>query len=96
MTQSLMKWVVELSPAAVTWRSGKMVTLRLSSGSKSFSRACMTTPCPTTDWPPVTWKGSGAHMPLSVQAARAPTRSYSPTALLTRLRARLAGRSPIL
>ncbi|CAA6659791.1 unnamed protein product [Spirodela intermedia] len=29
--------------------------------------ACMTTPCPIASWPPVTWKGSGAHVPLSVQ-----------------------------
>ncbi|CAA6653908.1 unnamed protein product [Spirodela intermedia] len=35
------------------------------------SLACTTTPCPTAGWPPVTWKGSGAHVPLSVQAARA-------------------------
>ncbi|CAA7403994.1 unnamed protein product [Spirodela intermedia] len=26
----------------------------------SFSHTCTTTPCPTTGWPPVTWKGSGA------------------------------------
>ncbi|CAA6673970.1 unnamed protein product [Spirodela intermedia] len=32
------------------------------------SLVCMTTPCPTAGWPPVTWKGSGAHVPLSVQA----------------------------
>ncbi|CAA7389249.1 unnamed protein product [Spirodela intermedia] len=32
------------------------------------SLACMTTPCPTVGWPPVTWKGSGAHVALSVQA----------------------------
>ncbi|CAA7392255.1 unnamed protein product [Spirodela intermedia] len=43
-------------------------------------------------WPPVTWKGSGAHVPTSsVHAVRAPTRSYSPTTLPTRLRARLVG-----
>ncbi|CAA6665123.1 unnamed protein product [Spirodela intermedia] len=41
------------------------------------SLACTTTPCPIADWPPVTWKGSGAHVPLSVQAAPAPARSYS-------------------
>ncbi|CAA7409162.1 unnamed protein product [Spirodela intermedia] len=36
---------------------------------KSFpSLACTTTPCPTAGWPPVTWKGSGTHVPLSVQA----------------------------
>ncbi|CAA6674204.1 unnamed protein product [Spirodela intermedia] len=29
------------------------------------SLTCTTTPCPTTSWPLVTWKGSGAHMPLS-------------------------------
>ncbi|CAA7401949.1 unnamed protein product [Spirodela intermedia] len=39
--------------------------------SKVPSLACTTTPCPTVGWPPVTWKGSGAHVPLSVQAARA-------------------------
>ncbi|CAA7405391.1 unnamed protein product [Spirodela intermedia] len=61
---------------------------------KSLSHACTTTPWPTADWPPVTWKGSGAHVPPSVQAARAPARGYSPTALPTRLRARLAGGSP--
>ncbi|CAA6674639.1 unnamed protein product [Spirodela intermedia] len=32
--------------------------------------ACTTTPCPTAGWPPVTWKGSGAHVPLSIQASR--------------------------
>ncbi|CAA6674536.1 unnamed protein product [Spirodela intermedia] len=32
------------------------------------SLACTTTPCPTVGWPPVTWKGSGAHVPLLVQA----------------------------
>ncbi|CAA7392275.1 unnamed protein product [Spirodela intermedia] len=37
--------------------------------SKVPSLACTTTPCPTVGWPPVTWKGSGAHVPLSVQAA---------------------------
>ncbi|CAA6669590.1 unnamed protein product [Spirodela intermedia] len=31
----------------------------------SFSRV-YNTPCPTTGWPPVTWKGSGAHVPLSI------------------------------
>ncbi|CAA7396152.1 unnamed protein product [Spirodela intermedia] len=30
--------------------------------------ACTTTPCPTASWPLVTWKGSGAHVSLSVQA----------------------------
>ncbi|CAA6668631.1 unnamed protein product [Spirodela intermedia] len=25
--------------------------------------ACTTTPCPTAGWPPVTWKGSGVHVP---------------------------------
>ncbi|CAA7403819.1 unnamed protein product [Spirodela intermedia] len=46
--------------------------LRLSSGChlterswmESLSRACTTTPCPTASWPPVTWKGGGAHVPL--------------------------------
>ncbi|CAA6673817.1 unnamed protein product [Spirodela intermedia] len=27
------------------------------------SLACTTTPCPTAGWPPVTWKGSDAHVP---------------------------------
>ncbi|CAA7401779.1 unnamed protein product [Spirodela intermedia] len=31
------------------------------------SLTCTTTPCPTAGWPPVTWKGSGTHVPLSVQ-----------------------------
>ncbi|CAA7405558.1 unnamed protein product [Spirodela intermedia] len=30
------------------------------------SLACTTTPCPTAGWPPVTWKGSGTHVLLSV------------------------------
>ncbi|CAA6657112.1 unnamed protein product [Spirodela intermedia] len=56
------------------------------------SLACTTTPCPTAGWPPVTWKGSGAHVPLSVQAKPLePCSRLLPTALLTRLRARLAG-----
>ncbi|CAA6674296.1 unnamed protein product [Spirodela intermedia] len=42
------------------------------------SLACTTTPCPTAGWPLVMWKGSGAHVPPSVQAARALTRGYSP------------------
>ncbi|CAA6657242.1 unnamed protein product [Spirodela intermedia] len=33
------------------------------------SLACTTTPCPTAGWPPVTWKESGTHVSLSVQAA---------------------------
>ncbi|CAA6674671.1 unnamed protein product [Spirodela intermedia] len=61
---------------------------------QSPSLACTTTPCPTAGWPPVTWKGSGAHVPLSVQAARAPARGYSPTELPTPLRAQLASGSP--
>ncbi|CAA7405824.1 unnamed protein product [Spirodela intermedia] len=36
--------------------------------SKVTTLACMTTLCPTIGWPQVTWKGSGAHVPLSVQA----------------------------
>ncbi|CAA6674371.1 unnamed protein product [Spirodela intermedia] len=48
------------------------------------SRTCMTTPCPTAGWPPVTWKESGTHVSLSIQAALAHTHSYSPTELLTR------------
>ncbi|CAA7406985.1 unnamed protein product [Spirodela intermedia] len=59
-----------------------------------LSLACTTTPCPTAGWPPVMWKGSGAHMPLSVQAARALACGYSPTELPTHLRARLASGSP--
>ncbi|CAA6660773.1 unnamed protein product [Spirodela intermedia] len=94
MLVRLMKWVVESSLAAVTRRSGKTATLRLSGGchpterswmEQSPSLACTTTPCPTAGWPPVTWKGSGAHVPLSVQAARAPARGYSPTELSTPL-----------
>ncbi|CAA6674450.1 unnamed protein product [Spirodela intermedia] len=27
---------------------------------------CTTTLCPTAGWPPVMWKGSGAHVPPSV------------------------------
>ncbi|CAA7394544.1 unnamed protein product [Spirodela intermedia] len=77
-----MKWVVESSPAAVTQQSRKTATLRLSGSChpterswmevgrvKVSSLTCTTTPCPTAGWPLVTWKGSGAHMPLSVQAA---------------------------
>ncbi|CAA6674321.1 unnamed protein product [Spirodela intermedia] len=37
----------------------------------SLSRVCMTTPCPTAGWQLVTWKGSGAHVPLSVLDAQA-------------------------
>ncbi|CAA7411005.1 unnamed protein product [Spirodela intermedia] len=33
---------------------------------KSLSRTCTTTPCSTVGWPPVMWKGGGAHVPLSV------------------------------
>ncbi|CAA6672009.1 unnamed protein product [Spirodela intermedia] len=33
---------------------------------KVLSLACTTTPCPTAGWPLVTWKGSGAHVLLSV------------------------------
>ncbi|CAA6674032.1 unnamed protein product [Spirodela intermedia] len=40
-------------------------------GQQVPSLACTTTPCPTASWPPVTWKESGAHVPLLVQAARA-------------------------
>ncbi|CAA6655314.1 unnamed protein product [Spirodela intermedia] len=74
-----MKWVVESSPAAVNWRSEKIVTFsalrRLSLDGEELdgggarvrdkvpSFACTTTPCPTASWPPVTWKGSGAHVP---------------------------------
>ncbi|CAA6664528.1 unnamed protein product [Spirodela intermedia] len=54
---------------------------------KVLSLTCTTTPCPTAGWPPVTWKGSGAHVSLSVQAARAPAHGYSPTAFPTCLRA---------
>ncbi|CAA6670020.1 unnamed protein product [Spirodela intermedia] len=36
--------------------------------SKVSSLMCMTTPCSIADWPLVMWKGSGAHVPLSVQA----------------------------
>ncbi|CAB1184499.1 unnamed protein product [Spirodela intermedia] len=34
--------------------------------SKIPSLTCTTTPCPTAGWPPVTWKGGDAHVPLSV------------------------------
>ncbi|CAA6674843.1 unnamed protein product [Spirodela intermedia] len=58
----------------------KNETLRLSGGCHPTERrswmevgrvkvpslVCMTTPCPTISWPPMTWKGSGAHMPLSI------------------------------
>ncbi|CAA7394746.1 unnamed protein product [Spirodela intermedia] len=49
--------------------------------SKVPSLACTTTPCPIVGWPPVTWKGSGVHMPYRSpsQAARAVARGYSPT-----------------
>ncbi|CAA7393119.1 unnamed protein product [Spirodela intermedia] len=60
----------------------KTVTLRLSNGCHPTERSwmevghvkvpslvCTTSPCPTAGWPPVTWKGSGTHVPLSVQAA---------------------------
>ncbi|CAA7401954.1 unnamed protein product [Spirodela intermedia] len=55
----------------------KMATLQLSSSChlterswmESLSHVCTTTPCPTTGWPLVTWKGSGVHVPLSVLAA---------------------------
>ncbi|CAA6674608.1 unnamed protein product [Spirodela intermedia] len=74
-----MKWVVESSPAAVTRerKNGDFAALRRLSpdgeeldggGAPKSSLACTTTPCPTAGWPPVTWKGSGAHVPLSVQA----------------------------
>ncbi|CAB1184479.1 unnamed protein product [Spirodela intermedia] len=36
-----MKWVVESSPAAVTWQSGKTATLRLSSGCHPTERSWM-------------------------------------------------------
>ncbi|CAA7400574.1 unnamed protein product [Spirodela intermedia] len=58
---------------------------------------CMTTPCPTIGWPLVTWKGSGAYVPLFIspsQATRALTCGYSPTTLPTRLWAQLADESP--
>ncbi|CAA6673184.1 unnamed protein product [Spirodela intermedia] len=74
--------------ASGTLSGGGDSSLDGSSSSRRRLHACTTTPCPTVGWPLVTWKGSGAHVPpSSVQAARAPTRSYSPTVLLTRLRA---------
>ncbi|CAA7407008.1 unnamed protein product [Spirodela intermedia] len=39
-------------------KNSDFVTLRRL---KVPSLACTTTPCPTAGWPPVTWKGSGAH-----------------------------------
>ncbi|CAA6673159.1 unnamed protein product [Spirodela intermedia] len=59
------------------WKNGDFAALwRLSpdgeeldgGGRQVLSRACMTTPCPTTSWQLVTWKGSDRHVPLSVQA----------------------------
>ncbi|CAA6665265.1 unnamed protein product [Spirodela intermedia] len=39
----------------------------LHEGERNFNQvpslACTTTPCPTAGWPPVTWKGSDAHVP---------------------------------
>ncbi|CAA6675332.1 unnamed protein product [Spirodela intermedia] len=74
-----MKWVVESSPAAVTRRSGKgdfAALWRLSPDREELdggghvlgdpSLACMTTPCPTAGWPPVTWKESGVRVPCRV------------------------------
>ncbi|CAA6674508.1 unnamed protein product [Spirodela intermedia] len=72
--------------------------------SRSFYRespflVCTTTPCPTAGWPPVTWKGSGTHVPLLSNGAHVPPSILSrlspclrlpPIALLTRLKARLA------
>ncbi|CAA7393161.1 unnamed protein product [Spirodela intermedia] len=57
----------------------KLATLRLSNGChptednitfgiKSLSRMCTTTPCLIVGYPLVTWKGSGAHVLLSVLA----------------------------
>ncbi|CAA7409790.1 unnamed protein product [Spirodela intermedia] len=37
-----------------------------------LSLTCTTTPCPIANWPLVTWKGSGTHVPLSVQACSSP------------------------
>ncbi|CAA7404005.1 unnamed protein product [Spirodela intermedia] len=54
--------------------------------SYSLSHTCTTTPCPTAGWPPVMWKGGGMHIPLLVQATRAPTHGYSSTALPTRFK----------
>ncbi|CAA6674149.1 unnamed protein product [Spirodela intermedia] len=48
-----------------------------------FLAHCMTTPCPIVGWPPMTWKGGGAHVPLSVQATQAPAHGYSLIALPT-------------
>ncbi|CAA7388491.1 unnamed protein product [Spirodela intermedia] len=110
-----MKWVVELSPAAVTWRSGKMATLRLSGGCHLTERSWMEEVAThlTADRPLPDdglfvdqsemiysmdsrsfYHEFGAHVPLSVQAARAPARGYSLTELPTRLRARLADGFP--
>ncbi|CAA7395936.1 unnamed protein product [Spirodela intermedia] len=55
-------------------RLGKTATLRLFGGChlterswmESLSRVYTTTPCSIDGWPLVTWKGSGAHVPLSI------------------------------
>ncbi|CAA7392259.1 unnamed protein product [Spirodela intermedia] len=39
-----------------------------------FSLTCTTTPCLRPSWPPVTWKGSGTHMPPLVLVTRTPAR----------------------
>ncbi|CAA6674101.1 unnamed protein product [Spirodela intermedia] len=65
--------------------------------SKVPSLACTTTPCPTAGWPPMTWKGSGVHMPVGPTKPLEPLlAAYSSDCASDRLRARLAGRSPIL
>ncbi|CAA6674896.1 unnamed protein product [Spirodela intermedia] len=61
----------------------------LLNGFQFSSLVCTTTPCPTTGWPLVTWKGSGTHVPLSSKLL-APTHGYSPTELPTCLQAWLA------
>ncbi|CAA6674566.1 unnamed protein product [Spirodela intermedia] len=48
-----------------------------------LSPTCTTFPCPTANWPSVTWKRSGAHVSPSVLATRAPARGFSLTTLLT-------------
>ncbi|CAA6674068.1 unnamed protein product [Spirodela intermedia] len=55
-----------LSPDERSWM--ERIYSNVSFINKVPSLACTTTPCPTVGWPPVTWKGSGAHVPLLVQA----------------------------
>ncbi|CAA6672545.1 unnamed protein product [Spirodela intermedia] len=56
-----MKWVVESVSGGCHMterKSGDFAAL-----CKVPSLACTTTLCPTVGWPPMTWKGSGIHVP---------------------------------